>query len=306
MIAWPFFRVYPVEMATETALDLINSQEWLKPVSDAVQSVVHSAYESAGEPGRQVKNAMHGVWLGHPLHPVLTDIPLGAWTTALVCDAMEEITGRKEFGIGADLAIGVGLAGAVGAAVTGLTDWSETDGRARQIGITHGLLNIAGAVLYTSSLACRKSGDRGVGRGLSLLGFAVAIGSAWLGGNMVYTEQVGVNHAAGGAALPSDWVTVMAEADLKDGELRRVDANGYPVLLVRRGGEITALGERCSHAGGPLAEGKLSGNTITCPWHGSQFCIENGEVVNGPATHPVPSFETRLHGGQIEIRVRPS
>lgn len=293
-------------MATETALDLINSQEWLEPLSDSVQSAVHKTYEAAGEAGRQAKNAMHGVWLGHPLHPVLTDIPLGAWATALACDALEEITGRKEFGQTADIAVGIGLAGAVGAAITGLTDWSDTDGQARKIGMMHGLMNIAGTGLYTASLACRKNGNRATGRGLSLLGFLVAAGSAWLGGSLVFSEQVGVNHAAGGAPLPSDWVTVMEESDLKPGEVRRVDANGYPVLLVKRADRICAIGERCSHAGGPLSEGKLEGYTITCPWHGSRFSLETGKVLDGPATHPEPCFDVRVQNGQIEVRNRPS
>ena len=289
-------------MATETALDVINEQEWLEPVADTLQKAVQSAYKSGGEAGQKVKNAMNGVWLGHPLHPVLTDIPVGSWTTALVCDAMEEITGRKEFARGADLAVGVGLIGALGAAVTGLTDWSDTDGRARKIGVTHGLMNIAAAGLYTASWACRKNGNRGAGRGLGILGYAIAFGSAWLGGSLVYNEQVGVNHAAGGAALPRDWVTVMAETDLKPDQPTRVDANGYPILLLKRGDRITAIGERCSHAGGPLSEGKVDGDTVTCPWHGSRFNVVTGQVLDGPATHPEPCFEARVRAGQIEIR----
>lgn len=290
-------------MATETALDIINRQDWLEPVSSTLQDAVHTAYDSAGDAGRQVKNALHGVWLGHPLHPVLTDIPLGAWTTAVVCDAMEEITGRQEFARAADLAIGVGLAGAVGAAVTGLTDWSETDGRARRIGVVHGLMNVAGAMLYGVSLACRAKNNRPVGRGLSLLGFAGAVCSAWLGGSLVYTEQVGVNHTAGGAALPADWVALLAASDLPENKLTRADANGFPVLLLKRNGRISAIAERCSHAGGPLSEGQLDGDAVTCPWHRSRFDVSTGDVIDGPATHPQPCFEARINNGQVEVRV---
>lgn len=292
-------------MATELPLDVINRQEWLQPVSDALQKAVHSVYDSAGDAGRNVKNALHGVWLGHPLHAVVTDLPVGAWTTALVCDAMEEITGSQEFGRGADLAIGVGLAGAVIAAASGLTDWAETDGRARKIGVTHGLLNIAAAGLYTASMVSRSKGDRAAGRGLSLLGYAIAFGSAWLGGSLVYSEQVGVNHAAGGAALPDRWTPVMAERDLNEGEVKRADANGYPVLLLKRDGKLIAMGERCSHAGGPLSQGKVDADTVTCPWHGSRFDLNSGRVLDGPATHPVPCFEARIVEGQIEVRNRP-
>src|SRR5579864_6317200 len=130
-------------MATETALDVINRQDWLEPVADKLQKAVHGAFEAGGDAGQKVKNALHGVWLGHPLHSVITDVPVGAWTAAAVCDAMEEITGHKRFADSADIAIGVGLAGAVVAAVSGLTDWSDTDGRARKVGVMHGLLNMA-------------------------------------------------------------------------------------------------------------------------------------------------------------------
>ena len=289
-------------MSTETTLDIINRQEWLDPLGDTVQKGVHQAFESAGPAGQQVKNALHGVWLGHPLHPVLTDIPLGAWTTALVCDALEDITGRNEFGKAADIAVTVGLVGAVGSAITGITDWSDTDGRARKVGLMHGMMNLGGALLYATSLTFRNQKKRNLGRGFGLLGFAIAAGAAYLGGGLVYTEQVGVNHAAGGPPLPEKYVPTMPDFELREGEMKKADANGTPVLLVRRDAQIYAIGETCSHAGGPLSEGKLEDETVTCPWHGSKFNIVSGEVIDGPATHPVPCFEVRVHKGQIEVR----
>lgn len=289
-------------MSTETTLDLINRQEWLDPVGDAVQKGVHQAFESAGAAGQQVKNALHGVWLGHPLHPVLTDIPIGAWTTALVCDALEDITGRKEFGKAADVAVAVGLVGAVGSAVTGLTDWSDTDGRARKVGLMHGMMNLSGALLYATSLTLRNQKKRSAGRGFGLLGFAVAAGAAYLGGGLVYTEQVGVNHAAGGPPLPDKFVPVMPDSELREGDMKKANANGIPVLLVRRNAQVYAIAETCTHAGGPLSEGKLEDKSITCPWHGSRFDVETGEVLDGPATHPAPCFEVRVRKGQIEVR----
>lgn len=289
-------------MSTETTLELINRQEWLDPVGDAVQKGVQTAFESAGAAGQQVKNALHGVWLGHPLHPVLTDIPLGSWTTALVCDALEDITGRREFGRAADIAVTVGLVGAVGSAITGLTDWSNTDGRARKVGLMHGMMNLSGAALYATSLAFRNQKKRNLGRGFGLLGFALAAGAAYLGGGLVYTEQVGVNHAAGGPPLPDTFVPVLPEFELREGEMKKADANGIPVLLVRRNAQMYALAETCTHAGGPLSEGKLQDETVTCPWHGSRFNIQTGQVIDGPATHPAPCFEVRVRKGQIEIR----
>jgi nitrite reductase/ring-hydroxylating ferredoxin subunit/uncharacterized membrane protein len=290
-------------MATETALDLINRQDWLDPVASQLQQGVHQLYQSGGGKGQAIKNALHGTWLGHPVHAVITDVPVGAWTAGVVCDALEEITGRQEFGKGADLAVGVGLAGAAVSAITGLTDWSETDGRARKIGFVHGAMNLCGALLYTASLACRNQNKRRQGRGYSLLGYAMAFGAAYLGGELVYNEQVGVNHAAGGAPIPTEFVPVLPESDLQEGILRKVDARGVPVLLLRRQGEIYAIAETCSHAGAPLSQGKLEGTVVTCPWHKSQFDLRSGNVINGPATHPEPCFETRVRNGQVEVRL---
>jgi len=282
--------------------EVLERQQWLEPVETGVQRGVAGAFDAAGAAGRVAKNALHGVWLGHPLHPVLTDIPLGSWTAAVVLDAMEA-AGQKGVARGADLAVQIGILGAVGAAVTGLTDWQATDGRARRVGIVHGLLNTVALSLMTASHFARKGRHRGAGRGLALAGFAIGGVSAWLGGHLVYREQIGVDHAVG-TNPPEGWTAVLDEGELREGEPRRAMAGEAKVLLVRRNGEIFAIGEVCSHLGGPLAEGKLEGETIECPWHGSRFCVRDGSVVDGPATHPQPQFETRVNAGKIEVRAK--
>jgi len=288
-------------MVSEALIKAVDQQEALDRLSDQVQPLVRDAFESAGPVGREVKNILHGTWLGHPLHPALTDVPLGAWTAALALDALESISGRRELGAGADAAIAVGLVGAAGAAVTGLTDWSETNGRARKVGILHGLLNVGATVLYTTSLVMRRKQKRGAGMGLAMLGYAVSSASAYLGGHLVFGEQIGVNHAAA-QEIPKEFVPVLPDAELQEGELKRADARGVPVLLVRLQGAVCALAHTCSHLGGPLSEGKLEGDVVQCPWHGSRFNVRDGSVVDGPATFPQPCFEARVRDGQIEVR----
>jgi len=288
-------------MATEALIKTVEQQEVLGQLSDKIQPLVTNAFESAGSTGREVKNFLHGTWLGHPLHPALTDVPLGAWTAALTLDAMESISGRRELGAGADAAIAVGLVGAAGAAVTGLTDWSETNGRARKVGLLHGLLNVGATTLYATSLVLRRRNRRSAGIGFAMLGYAVSSAAAYLGGHLVFSEQIGVNHAAA-QEMPKEFVPVMADAELQEGEMKRVDAGGVPVLLVRREGDVCALAHTCSHLGGPLSEGKLEGDVVQCPWHGSRFNVRDGSVVDGPATFPQPCFETRVREGQIEVR----
>lgn len=290
-------------MASEALINFVERQDALEQASEAIQPAVTNAFKAAGPAGQQVKNFLHGTWLGHPLHPVLTDIPIGAWTAAVVLDAMEAISGREELGSGADAAIAVGLVGAVGSAVTGITDWSETYGRGRKVGLAHGLLNAGATILYTTSLVMRRTRRRRAGLGLAMLGYAVSNAAAYLGGHLVFGEQIGVDHTAA-QEKPTEFVAVMAEADLEEGKLTRADAAGVPVLLLRRGAEIRALAHTCSHLGGPLSEGKLEGDIVQCPWHGSRFSMTDGHVVDGPATFPQPCFETRVRDGQVEVRAQ--
>lgn len=281
-------------MAEELPVDLVERQEWLEPVEAGLQKAVSGTFDSAGAAGREVRNFLHGVWLGHPLHPVLTDIPLGAWTAAVVLDAAGE---HKA----ADVAVKIGLAGAVGSAVTGLTDWSQTDGSARRVGIVHGLLNLTATTLFGLSLVSRKNKNRGAGQTLAAIGYGVAMAAAYYGGHLVFRKQVGVDHTIG-TNPPEEWTPTINASDLREGEPRRALVGDARVLLVRRGDDVHAIAEICSHLGGPLAEGTLEGDTIQCPWHGSRFCVTDGSVVDGPATHPQPVFETRVNDGWIEVR----
>jgi nitrite reductase/ring-hydroxylating ferredoxin subunit/uncharacterized membrane protein len=281
-------------MAEELPVELVERQEWLEPVESGLQRAVSGTFDSAGAAGRGIRNVLHGVWLGHPLHPVLTDVPIGAWTAAVILDLADEPKG-------ADLAVKVGLVGAAGSAVTGLTDWSQTDGSARRVGLVHGLLNVTATTLFALSLVSRKRRDRSAGRTLAAVGYGIALAAAYFGGHLVYRKQVGVDHSIG-TNPPADWTPAIDAAELREGEPRRVLVGDARVLLVRRGGEVFAIGEVCSHFGGPLAEGKLEGDVIQCPWHGSRFCVRDGSVVDGPATHPQPQFETRVNAGRVEVR----
>ena len=281
-------------MIEELPVAMVERQDWLEPVESGLQRAVAGAFDSAGAAGRGIRNFLHGVWLGHPLHPALTSVPLGAWTAAVILDCADEHSA-------ADMAVSIGLAGASGSAITGLTDWQATDGSARRVGLVHGLLNVAATTLFALSLVSRKRRDRSTGRTLAAVGYGVAVAAGYFGGHLVFRKKVGVNHASD-AEQPEDWTPTIDERELREDEPRRAQAGDARVLLVRRGGEIHAIGEVCSHFGGPLAEGKLEGNTIECPWHGSRFCVLDGSVVDGPATHPQPSYEARVNAGRIEVR----
>jgi nitrite reductase/ring-hydroxylating ferredoxin subunit len=291
-------------MSQDPILALVERQEWLAPVQKTGEEFVRNAFEAGGPTGRHVKDFLHGVWLGHPLHAAITDVPVGSWTVAAVLDALES-SNNDEYAPGADAAVAIGLVGAVASAAAGLTDWSETQGGVQRVGALHGLLNVGAAALYTASYVARKTGHRACGRALGFVGYGVVLASAFLGGALSYTQKIGVNHSPDvDTDLPEDFVVVCRVDDLPEGQLSQRDLKGTPVVLLKRGASIKALANQCSHLGGPLAEGQLEGDSVVCPWHGSRFCLNDGEVLNGPATTPQPTFDVKLEDGNVLIRRR--
>jgi nitrite reductase/ring-hydroxylating ferredoxin subunit/uncharacterized membrane protein len=279
--------------------DVIDQQQWLEPTGEVLQQAIGKVARQEG-PTRTVKNALHGVWLGHPLHPALTDLPVGSWSASLILDVLS-LGGNRALRRGADATLSIGIVGALASGLAGLADWQETYGRERRIGLLHGLLNGAALVLYTGSLVQRRRRRRGRGMLLSSLGYGVVLLSAYLGGELVFEHGTAVNHAAW-LEGSEEFTPVMDEAALQADKPVRVMAGTTPVMLVRRGGTIHALAAICTHAGGPLDEGELADDTIICPWHGSQFSLEDGRVKGGPATMNEPAFETRVRNGKIEVR----
>jgi len=255
-----------------------------EPVQEAVQAVP-----------KPVRDVLDGVWFGNPLHPALTDVPLGAWSAAFVLD----LVGSES----ADGALAVGILGAVPAALTGLNDWSHLKDDARRIGTVHALVNTAGLTLNVLSLAARRGGMRKTGRLLSAVAYTGALFSAHLGGHLSFGLGVRVNRTA--FESPRErYAPVCDEAELNGGKLVGVEFGGESVVVSRseESGEVCAIAATCSHLGGPLDEGKRDGDTVTCPWHGSRFDLCTGEVQAGPAVYPQPRYEARIRAGKVEIR----
>jgi nitrite reductase/ring-hydroxylating ferredoxin subunit/uncharacterized membrane protein len=287
-------------MANSNALSVLTDQPALDAIAEPLSQAVRDAYAAGGDTGRQLKNAAHGVWLGHPLHPVLTDLPLGAWTTALVLDAAAAAGHDRGMARAANVAVAVGLVGALGAAVTGLTDWSETSGQTRRTGLVHGLMNLTATGLFAASYVLRRNRPRrAAGRNCSTMGYAVAVGAAYLGGNLVYDRRVGVTHAD--VDLPEAFTPAAPSAAVADGAMIRAHAGDADVLLARRG-RVCALVHSCTHMGGPLSEGTLKEHSVVCPWHGSEFALADGTVLNGPATQNQPCLAVREANGMIEVK----
>ena len=264
---------------------------------DGIAAKASEVVGSATKP-TLVKNALSGSWLGHQLHPVLTDLPIGAWGAATLLD----LTSGDEGAASARRLVGLGIISAVPTALSGASDWADTIGRNKRVGLVHGLANAAGTTLQAVSWFARRRGHRGAGVVLSLLALSTTLASAYLGGHLSFVRGIGVNRTAFQRPTRT-WTEVAADADIAEGALVRVTADDVPVLLVRQDGELHAISAVCSHAGGPLDEGALdSDGCVTCPWHGSRFRIDDGSVERGPASVPQPDWEVRVEDGRILVR----
>ncbi len=266
-----------------------------------IARAIHGAVLSGGDRVRAAADILHGVWLGHPLHPVLTDIPIGAWTLAVMCDLVAAQRGSAEAARMADTLTIIGAVAAVPTAIAGVADYSAIDESATALATAHGLLNSAGLLLNLVSIRDRASGNRNRGVLLSTVAFGLLNASAWIGGEMVYHKRVGVDHSEA-SGQPTQWQAILDETDLPERAAKRIEVEGTPVLLYRDGNDLYAIGAVCSHAGGPLDEGTIEGGCVQCPWHDSVFDLRDGSVVHGPATYPEPAYDVRLQGNKVEVR----
>lgn len=265
----------------------------LDPVADWATSLLAKPL-AASTP---LRNALSGTAAGHPLHPVLVVVPLGSWVGASYLD----LTGGQASHAAARKLVGLGIAAAVPAALSGANDWAYTKGAERRVGLVHALGNYLAVGLYTGSWLARRRQRRALGASLAAAGALTISVTGWLGGHLSYARGVGVDTTAFDGAS-EDWVDVLPEAELVDEQPTLVHDGRVPVLLVRTGGQLYAIADRCTHRGGPLHEGEFADACITCPWHGSKFRVSDGQLLAGPATRSQQSYEVRTHHGSIQVR----
>lgn len=248
-----------------------------------------------------VKNALSGTWLGHQLHPVLTDLPIGAWVMAGALDLMAPRSGVKA----ARRLVGFGILAALPTAAAGASDWSDTDGPEQRVGLVHALANVASLVLQAASYLARRRGQRTKGVAFSMTALGATVSASYLGGHLVYNRGVGVSHAAFQEPV-TEWTDVASLSELQTDNPTRVMAGTVPVVLVRRGEHVYALSATCVHAGGPLDEGQLVDGCLRCPWHSSTYRLTDGSVERGPAAINQPAWDVQVETGRVSVRTRPA
>jgi nitrite reductase/ring-hydroxylating ferredoxin subunit len=278
-------------------VDRLENAGHLDPVITAVRRVVRSALRP-----QRLRDTLNGVWLGHPLHPVLTDIPIGSWTAAAVADAIPG-TGNA-----AALMIATGCVGYLPTVVTGWADWSDLHEQQQRVGLVHATAGAAAFSCYVASLTARAQGRTARGKAWSYLGLVLVGSAGYLGGHLAYRQAAGVSHVEGVTHLfPEGWHEIGALDDLPDAELVRRTVGEVDLVVLRRGRHVDVLADTCSHLAAPLSEGSFLAQDgqgcVVCPWHGSTFRLSDGAVIHGPATAPMPRFATRVAGGMVEVRL---
>lgn len=289
---------------TEPIVDRFASrQSWLDPFADVVKKIVDGVYGALGPLGGPLRNIAHGTWLlKHPLHPALTDVPLGAWLVGVVADYVAMTTHVIPTQAG-DIALIIGLLVALGAVLTGYTDFHDTYGLERRAAVLHGLTMTVVFVIEAISLALRWFGGPQAHVAavvIATVGLLLAMLGMYLGGHVVYGFGTMINRNAF-AEPPSKPVEIGVPSDFPEGAMKRVEAGSVPVLVTRLDGKLYAISATCSHAGGPLDEGKLDHDVVTCPWHGSKFCVRDGAVRGGPATFGQPAWKVDERDGKVSV-----
>jgi nitrite reductase/ring-hydroxylating ferredoxin subunit/uncharacterized membrane protein len=287
-------------MAETLMQRLVEALPFLDDIAEEVQPKVQEVVAAGGTTAR---NVLDGVWLEAPLHPALTDVPVGAWTAALVFDGLDVATGKEPIRHAADASLVLGTLGAFGASVTGLSDWRYLSGGSRRMGVAHALLNTIGLILSIVSLILRASGRRNAGRLTFITGYSISGMAAHLGGELSYHYGLRVDRNVFEEAGPDEFVPVLDESKLAQNDLRRVEVEGVGVLLSRSSaGEVCAIAATCNHFSGPLEAGDRQGDTVVCPLHNSRFDLCSGKVIDGPAVFPQSRYDTRVRNGRIEIK----
>jgi nitrite reductase/ring-hydroxylating ferredoxin subunit/uncharacterized membrane protein len=279
----------------EPLVRAIESAEVLDPVAKKVGQAVRGAV-----PGGPVKDALSGTWLGHAVHPMLTDVVIGSFTAASLLDLLAP----GGDGRAGERLIALGLAAYLPTAAAGANDWADSeavDDTVRRAGLVHAGANVVGATLYTASLRARRRGARVRGAALGFAGMTVMMAGGYLGGHLSLSKGVGPDQTVFDPG-PTDWTPAADATELPDGRPVRVVVDDTPVLLVREGELVFAIHDRCSHRGCSLSQGKLEGEEIVCSCHGSRFDRRNGAVRGGPATAAQPAFEVRVQDGIVQVR----
>jgi nitrite reductase/ring-hydroxylating ferredoxin subunit len=265
--------------------------------------VVEAIYRALGRPGKLLQDFLNGSWLGHSLHPVVVDVVIGGSTVAALLQLLDW-SGVADLRVAILWVLGLTWLSGLSAIVTGLTDFKDTaTGDERHVVGLHGLINVVATLILIGAFFALLAEADGLGGWLILAGFLVLGVGGFIGGHVVFKYGYMVNHNAfAGGKKAKEFTAVLPVAELPEATPTKAMLGTTALVVVRRGDVVHALKETCSHAGGPLSQGTLAGDTIVCPWHASAFRLSDGAVRHGPATTRQVTYRARINDGQVEVQ----
>lgn len=251
---------------------------------------------------------------GHPLHPALIPFPFAFLFGATIFDVAGLFIWSPSLWTTAAYMLAAGIATGLLAAVPGLIDYLNTvppDSSAKARATKHMLVNVSAIALFAAALWMRggmTAVPAGATVALEVAGVLLLSIGGWMGGTLVYRNQIGVDMRYANAGK---WTTksfpngregaiMVAKADeLGDDQMMLVKVGGRRIVVARTGDEYVAFDDHCPHRGGSLAGGALVCGTVQCPWHGSQFDVRTGAVQAGPAESPIHTWTVHRLDGSI-------
>jgi uncharacterized membrane protein len=274
-----------------TTVDPFTAVERLEawPRIDVLVDAVDRRVPLALREGR-LREQLSGTWLGHALHPLLTDLPLGMWMSATVLDL---VGGRRSRAASTTLT-GLGVVAVVPTAASGVVEWLDTGPEQRRVGVVHAAINSLAATLYLMSFTAKLAGRRRAGTRAALAGGLVAVVGGYLGGHLSFARGTGVDHTVQERNLRDSFPVELIE----DGDVATSGTGGRYLVLTSTRGRL-AVPDRCTRCGGPLR--RVGTDAVACVADGSRFAALAGTVERGPATTPLPRFAVTEIGGRPSL-----
>ena len=272
-------------------------------LSNGTAKVMDGFFGVLGRPGKLLQDFLNGSWLGHSLHPVVVDVVVGGSTVAVLLQVLSWL-GVADLRTALVWVVGLTWLAGISAIVTGLTDFKDTaTGNERNVVGLHGLVNIVTTLILVVAFFLLLGGADVVAGWLVVVSFGLLSIGAFIGGHVVFKYGYMVNHNAfARGKTAKEFTAVLPVSELPDATPTKASLGATMLVLVRRGDLVFALKDACSHAGGPLSEGKLAGDTIVCPWHASAFRLRDGAVRHGPASTRQVAYRARVSGEQVEVQ----
>jgi uncharacterized membrane protein/nitrite reductase/ring-hydroxylating ferredoxin subunit len=251
---------------------------------------------------------------GHPIHPILVGFPIAFFTGTLIFDALGIINGSGGYWqTGKYLEI-AGIIAAIITAIPGTVDYFFTvppKSSASSRGAKHGLLNVGLLIIYIIAYVIRKADATWLPVILEAIGVIMLLFSGWLGGTLVYRNQIGVDprYAEAGKWKEARFdqsnglIEVAAESELQTDQMKLLHVGDKRIVLGKTEKGYVAFADHCSHKGGSLAGGMMICGTVQCPWHGSQFDVNTGGIKAGPAKDPIATYQVQVKNGKVFLQL---